>query len=207
MSAPTAGSSARGLGRPQLGQTPSQTAGPYFSMALGREGDNVLAGPGTLGQRIRLQGRVLDGDRRHIEDALIELWQANAAGRYRHPLDDRADVPLDPAFTGYGRALSAFETGEYWFETVKPGPVPAPDGRLQAPHLNLVVQARGMLNPSFTRVYFADEPDANALDPVLELVPADRRHTLIAERTDGELPTYTFDIRFQGDDETVFLDV
>jgi protocatechuate 3,4-dioxygenase alpha subunit len=189
------------------GETPSQTAGPYWSMRLGAPGENVLAGLKTVGQRVRIEGRVLDGDGKHIEDALLEVWQANAAGRYRHPADDRSDVSLDPAFTGFGRAVSAFETGEYWFETIKPGRVPGPGGRLQAPHLNLVVQGRGILNPCFTRIYFADETDANAADPILATVPDARRATLIAALVEATpTPTYRFDVRFQGPDETVLFD-
>lgn len=190
--------------------TPSQTVGPYFTMRLSGEGDNVLTTPETLGVRIRVEGRVLDGDRNHIEDALVELWQADSSGRYHHPADDRADVPADPAFCGFGRCASDFLTGTYSFLTVKPGPVPHPNGGVQAPHLSLTIQARGMLNPTFTRVYFPDEEPANAADPVLASVPTDRRSTLIAElvdRSDSSVPTYRFDIRYQGDDETVFFDV
>ena len=193
-----------------LGQTPSQTAGPYFTMRLSGEGENVLTSPESVGQRIRIEGRVLDGDRNHIEDALIELWQADSSGRYHHPADDRTDVPLDPAFSGFGRCASDFKTGAYSFLTIKPGPVPHPDGGLQAPHVSLTIQARGMLDPTFTRVYFDDEPDANQADPVLQSVPVHRRSTLIAEHTEGDdtsVPTYRFDILYQGDDETVFFDV
>lgn len=189
--------------------TPSQTVGPYFSMRLTGEGENVLTTPETLGARIRIEGRVLDGDRQHIEDALVELWQADSAGHYHHPADTRADVPADPAFTGFGRCASDFLTGAYSFLTIKPGPVPHPDGGMQAPHLSLTIQARGMLNPTFTRVYFPDEAQANASDPVLQSVPEARRSTLIAELvqgTDSPVPTYRFDIRYQGDDETVFFD-
>lgn len=195
------------------GQTPSQTVGPYFAMRLSGEGENVLTTPETVGERIRIEGRVVDGDRTHIEDALIELWQADNAGRYHHPADDRAggaDLPPDPAFSGFGRCASDFHTGAYSFLTIKPGPVPHPDGGLQAPHISLTIQARGMLNPTFTRLYFADEAAANATDPVLQAVPEVRRSTLIAERiaaTDSSVPTYRFDIRYQGDDETVFFDV
>ena len=197
----------------QLGQTPSQTVGPYFTMRLAGEGGNMLVVPETLGERIRIEGRVFDGDGKHIEDALIELWQANAAGRYAHAADDRSDVPLDPAFSGFGRCPSDFHTGAYAFTTIKPGPVPHPSGGLQAPHVSLAIQARGMLNVSYTRVYFSDEAAANTADPVLLVVPADRRSRLIADlvdqTTEGErgLPTYRFDIRFQGVDETVFFDV
>ena len=179
-------------------------------MRLTVEGGNVLTSPETVGERIRIEGLVLDGDRRHIEDALIELWQADSFGRYHHPADDRDDVPIDAAFTGIGRCASDFHTGAFSFLTIKPGLVPHPDGGLQAPHLSLTIQARGMLNPTFTRLYFADEDAANAADPVLQSVPSSRRPTLIAHRVDsGEssVPTYSFDIRYQGDDETVFFDV
>jgi protocatechuate 3,4-dioxygenase alpha subunit len=131
----------------------------------------VLPTPESVGERIRIEGRVLDGDRNHIEDALIELWQADSAGRYHHPADDRVDIPLDPSFSGFGRCASDFKTGAYSFLTIKPGPVPHPNGGLQAPHISLTIQARGMLNPTFTRVYFDDEAGANAADPVLQTVP------------------------------------
>lgn len=188
--------------------TPSQTVGPYFTMRLSSEGDNVLTAPETVGTRIRVEGRVLDGDRNHIEDALIELWQADSGGRYHHPGDDRDDVPADPAFTGFGRCASDFHSGSYSFLTVKPGPVPHPAGGMQAPHLSLTIQARGMLNPTFTRVYFPDEQSANAADPVLQSVPENRRATLVAELIESTgVPVYRFDVRYQGDDETVFFDV
>jgi protocatechuate 3,4-dioxygenase alpha subunit len=193
-----------------LRQTPSQTVGPYFTMRLSAEGENVLTSPETMGQRIRIVGRVLDGDRKHIEDALIELWQADSNGRYHHPADDRTDVPADAAFTGFGRCSSDFKTGAYSFSTVKPGPVPHPNGGMQAPHISLTIQARGMLDATFTRIYFDDEAEANDADPVLQSVPPARRSTLIARRVedaDSSVPTYEFDIRYQGDDETVFFDV
>lgn len=191
------------------GQTPSQTVGPYFSMILAHDDDGeVMVTADTPGERVLVVGRLLDGDRAPIEDGLIEVWQANAAGRYRHPLDTRDDLPLDDGFTGFGRSKTRFETGEFRFETVRPGPVPGPDGAPQAPHLNVIVQARGMLNPSFTRMYFPDATDANEADPVLAAVPEDRRPTLIAVQEDSAtVPTFRFDIRFQGDDEIVFLDV
>ncbi|MEO7369357.1 MAG: protocatechuate 3,4-dioxygenase subunit alpha [Ilumatobacteraceae bacterium] len=192
------------------GQTPSQTVGPYFTMRLSGEGENVLTTPESVGRRIRIEGRVLDGDRKHIEDALVELWQADSAGRYHHPADRRDDVPMDPAFSGFGRCASDFQTGAYSFLTIKPGPVPHPAGGFQAPHLSLTIQARGMLNPTYTRIYFDDEVEANEVDPVLLSVPDDRRSTLIAVHiTDAgsSVPTYRFDIRYQGDDETVFFDV
>jgi protocatechuate 3,4-dioxygenase alpha subunit len=193
-----------------LRPTPSQTVGPYFSMRLSAEGDNVLTSPETTGTRIRIEGRVFDGDRKPIEDALLELWQADSAGRYHHPADDRDDVPRDPAFSGFGRCGSDFHTGSYSFLTIKPGPVPHPNGGMQAPHVSLTIQARGMLNPTFTRLYFSDEQAANDADPVLQSVPAERRGTLIAELVDDpdtSVPVYRFDVRYQGDDETVFFDV
>lgn len=190
----------------RLGQTPSQTVGPFFSIRLGDASDSTLAVPEGA-ERIILTGRVLDGDGAHVEDALIETWQANQEGRYNHP-DDRRDLSLDAAFTGFARANSAFETGEFRIETVKPGPVPDPEGEPQAPHISMIIQARGVNNPLFTRVYFADETEANSRDMVLNSVPADRRDTLIARIVpDSDPPEYTFDIRLQGDGETVFFDV
>jgi protocatechuate 3,4-dioxygenase, alpha subunit len=195
----------------RLGITPSQTAGPYFTMVLGQEGQNIVAGPGVPGTRIRAEGRVLDGDRNPIDDALVDVWQANAAGRYRHRLDTRDELPLDDGFTGFGSAATAFQSGLWSFDTIKPGAVPDPHGGMQAPHLNLIVQARGMLMPSFTRMYFPEDVDEHAHDLVLSMVPAARRATLIASLTapaaSGEVPVYTFDIRFQGDDETVLFDL
>lgn len=190
------------------GVTPSQTAGPFFSMRLAAAGDHILAHDGVMGERIRIEGVLLDGNGHHIEDGLIEVWQANAAGRYRHPDDARDDIPLDPAFTGFGRALTEFETGAFRFETVKPGPVPDPEGEPQAPHVNVAIQGRGMLNPVFTRIYFSDEAEANERDLVLRMVPEHRRRTLIAElEPAGPDPTvYRITLRFQGPDETVFFE-
>lgn len=182
--------------------TPSQTVGPFFSMALARPGENVLVSPDAEG-RIRLEGIVYDGDGKHVEDALLEIWQADPKGRYRHPDDSPTG---NGHFTGFGRASTDFQTGLYWFDTLKPGPVPDPEGELQAPHVSVVVQARGMLNPLFTRVYFADEPEANERDLVLGMVPAERRSTLLARPIEGgEVPSYRFDIRLRGEDETVFF--
>lgn len=188
------------------GQTPSQTVGPYYTMKLKRLpllGDDPVAG-----ERIRVEGTVLDGDRNHIEDAMLEVWQANAGGRYRHPADTRDDIALESGFSGYGRFAVEFTTGRYAFETVKPGRVPDPEGELQAPHLSVVITSRGMLNHSYTRMYFADEAEANRDDLILQRVPPGRRSTIVAERDEsGAIPTYRFDIRFQGADETVFFDV
>jgi protocatechuate 3,4-dioxygenase, alpha subunit len=188
-----------------LSLTTSQTVGPFFSGALLRDPLNVLVGETTAGERIRIEGRVLDGDGTPVPDAIVEIWQANAHGRYNHPLDRRA-APLDPAFTGFGRS-GTDEEGGYWFETIKPGPVPFEDDATQAPHISVMVAARGLLNHLTTRLYFADEP-ANAADPVLSRVPSDRRSTLLArpERTNGTL-VYRLDIILQGPGETIFFNL
>lgn len=187
--------------------TPTQTVGPFFLNCLLREDAcrNVLVQPETAGERIRIEGRVCDGEGIPVTDAMIEIWQANSYGRYRHPADRRA-APLDPAFTGFGRS-GTDELGRYWFETVKPGCVPFDDERMQAPHICVTVFARGLLNHLPTRLYFADEP-ANGEDPVLQRVPAERRATLLARRESiGETVIYRFDIVLQGAAETVFFNL
>jgi protocatechuate 3,4-dioxygenase alpha subunit len=188
-----------------LKATASQTVGPFFAPALLRDPLNAMVGADTPGERVRIEGRVTDGDGQPVSDAMIEIWQANSHGRYNHPLDQR-DLPLDPAFTGFGRAGSD-DDGRFWFETVKPGPVPFVDERMQAPHLSVTVMSRGMLNHAVTRLYFADDP-ANETDPVLALVPTNRRSTLLAQRDDSNGSTvYRFDIVLQGRGETVFFNV
>lgn len=200
-------------------ETPSQTAGPYVHIGLAPKAAgidvrrdaraHVPAGPNAAGTRIRLEGVVLDGTGALVRDALIELWQADAHGRYHHP-EDRQDGPSDPSFTGFGRAAADFESGAWAFETVKPGPVPGRHGTAMAPHLNLMIFARGINIHLHTRVYFADEEAANAQDPVLRLVePASRRATLLAERVgeEGGVVVYRFTVRLQGERETVFFDV
>jgi protocatechuate 3,4-dioxygenase alpha subunit len=190
----------------KLGITPSQTVGPYFSMCLGGIGQNVLVRDGMPGERIRIEGRVLDGDREPIEDALIEIWQADATGHYRHPSVEGDEGAHAAGFTGFGRTGSDHESGCYWFETIRPGPVADLEGGQQAPHINVIVQARGMLQPSFTRIYFGDRGDDNARDRVLCAVPASRRDSLIATVISQRPLTFRFDLRYQGDDETVFFD-
>jgi protocatechuate 3,4-dioxygenase alpha subunit len=191
--------------QPALGVTPTQTIGPFFSPALLRDPQNVLATDDTAGERIRIEGRVLDGAGNVVPDALIEIWQANSHGRFNHPRD-RRDLPLDPEFSGFGRS-GTDDDGVYWFETIKPGPVPFEDAQMQAPHLSVTVHARGMLNHAQTRLYFEDEP-ANADDPILALVPADRRSTLIARREEATgAVTYRLDIVLQGRGETVFFNI
>jgi protocatechuate 3,4-dioxygenase alpha subunit len=194
-------------------ETPSQTVGPYFAIGLTPQvfarrpiASPAICGPDTPGERIRLAGRVLDGAGQPVEDAMIEIWQADADGRYAHPADRRPGSLRDANFRGFGRAGTA-ATGDFFFDTVKPGAVPGPGNTLQAPHLNVIVFSRGMLTHAFTRVYFDDEANANENDPVLSLVDQARRGTLIARRESG--PTgivYRFDIHLQGKSETVFLD-
>ncbi len=194
-------------------QTPGQTIGPYFAYCLtpdsyGRKGitDNVLAGPDVAGEHIRVTGRLLDGTGTPMDDALIEVWQANSAGRYNHPADTRKDVPLEAAFKGFGRCMTD-KDGRFTFETVKPGRVPGQGNRLQAPHLSIVIQSRGMLSHACSRVYFADETKANGEDPVLASIEAERRPTIIARREDTPGgAVYHLDIHMQGDKETVFFD-
>jgi protocatechuate 3,4-dioxygenase alpha subunit len=173
-----------------------------------REPGNVLARDGAHGERIRIEGYIFDGEGCEVKDALVEIWQANAHGRYDHPRDDQ-DKPLDPAFAGFGRAVTDFETGLWSFETVKPGVVTGRRGRPMAPHVSAIVFARGINIGLQTRIYFGDESEANASDPVLNLIElTPRRQTLIAEREerDGGM-VYRFDIRLQGERETVFFDV
>lgn len=192
---------------PPPGLTPSQTVGPFFSGGLLREDArrNVVAGPLAEGRRIRIEGRVLDGDGAPVPDALVELWQANAHGRYHHPLDTRP-LPLDAEFSGFGR--SGTEEGFFWFETVKPGPVPFDGSTMQAPHVLLTVFARGILNHAVTRLYFGDEAESNARDPVLQRVPAERRQSLVATLLGtSDAPVYRGDIILQGSGETVFFNV
>lgn len=184
--------------------TPSQTVGPYFKFGLCRELFGPQLVPPDDPRAIRIRGVVLDGEEEPVPDALIEIWQANAAGRYAHPADTRAALPLEDGFLGFGRSGTE---NEGWFEfvTVKPGSVPGPDGRMQAPHINVSVFARGLLKRLATRLYFPDEEAANAVDPVLSSISdADRRATLVAREDSG---TLRFDIHLQGDRQTVFVDV
>ncbi|MGH7853196.1 MAG: protocatechuate 3,4-dioxygenase subunit alpha [Candidatus Binatia bacterium] len=187
-------------------QTPSQTVGPFYSIGLTSKSMNVLATDATEGQRVRIEGRVFDGDGNPIPDAMVEIWQANSYGRYNHP-DDKQEKPLDARFIGWGRS-GTDENCMYSFDTIKPGPVPGPDGAAQAPHINVIVFARGMLLHAYTRLYFADEP-ANEKDPVLNSIKSKkRRQTLIASPgMENGKTVYRFDIRLQGESETVFFDM
>ncbi len=191
------------------GITPSQTVGPFFAYALTPTAYSLtalasddLVTPDTVGEPIRIEGRVLDGAGDPVPDCFLELWQADGAGRYA----GQTDAKPNTTFKGFGRS-EADKDGRYGFRTVKPGQVPGPDGKPQAPHINVSFFARGVLRRMFTRIYFDGEA-ANSGDAILALVPEDRRATLIARRdgtVDG-MPRYVFDVRLQGDDETVFFE-
>ncbi len=185
--------------------SPSQTVGPYFHLGLTtKRSVGWLAGPDAKGERVRLICRVFDGDGVPVPDAMIEVWQANADGKYDHPEDTR-EKALDPAFHGFGR-MPTTQDGSCVFETIRPGRVPGRDNALQAPHLNLSIFARGLLKRLVTRVYFASAV-ANQEDPVLALVPVGRRNTLMAHPDPEHSGVWYFDIHLCGDQETVFFDV
>jgi protocatechuate 3,4-dioxygenase alpha subunit len=202
-----------------LPETPSQTAGPYVHIGLvprqagfdifeNNLGDTLL-GPDTKGERIRIEGRIFDGTGALVRDALVEIWQADAFGRFNHPAD-RQDGPRDEGFRGWGRTGTDFETGLWSFDTIKPGRTAGRRGHTRmAPHISLWIVARGINISLSTRLYFEDEAEANAEDPVLRIIeqPA-RRKTLIArcDKRDG-VNAYVLDIHLQGENETVFFDV
>jgi len=199
-----------------LKETPSQTAGPYVHIGLapGAAGFDIyaqelcwdIAGPNARGERIRVEGVVTDGTGAPVKDVLIEAWQANTQGVYAHP---EHPGEVEAGFRGWGRVITDFQTGQWGFDTVKPGAVAGRDGLLMAPHITLWLVARGINVGLATRAYFEDEDEANAADPVLGLIEqAHRRETLIARRTQrDDHAVYRFDIRLQGEDETVFLDI
>ena len=202
----------------ELHETPSQTGGPYVHIGLLPKQANIevfennfnnqLVKENTLGERIRLEGQVFDGLGLPLRDVLIEIWQADANGVYPSAADSQGKQ-ADPNFLGWGRTGADFDTGFWSFDTIKPGAVPGRKGSTQAPHIALIIFARGINIGLNTRVYFDDEAEANAQDPVLKGIEwAPRRQTLIAKREerDGEV-VYRFDIRIQGEDETVFLDI
>jgi protocatechuate 3,4-dioxygenase alpha subunit len=192
-----------------LVHTANQPIGPFYHFALtpgwenGDSSAGVMAGPDARGERVRLTVRLLDGDGKPVTNAMIELWQADAGGKYNHPADTQ-EKTADPAFRGFGR-LATDDQGLCVFETVKPGRVPGLQNRTQAPHISVRVYAPGLLRPVVTRIYF-DGDTANAADRILELVPEDRRPTLFARSgaTPGE---WCFDLHLTGLRETVFFDV
>jgi len=200
--------------------TPSQTVGPFFAYGLSPKGrcqwdpngtyswketvgDNLVT-PDAAGEKIRIEGCITDGDGMPINDAMIEIWQADAQGRYASPRDDRARP--NTQFKGFGRSATD-KNGVYSFDTIKPGAVPGPNGQQQAPHIVVCIYSRGMLRQVYTRLYFEGEA-ANNADPILKLVPAERRGTLIAHKESrGGQALFRFDIRVQGEGETVFFDI
>jgi protocatechuate 3,4-dioxygenase, alpha subunit len=196
-----------------LKETASQTAGPYVHIGLApgaagfgiyrQELGRTIAGPDVPGERIRVEGVVLDGTGAPVKDVLLEVWQADAAGIYCHAEDPRASGAA-PGFRGWGRVITDFDTGLWAFDTIKPGSVAGRHGRLMAPHISFWIVARGINVGLHTRMYFEDED--NSADPLLQLIEqAHRRETLLARKAGPGL--YRFDIRLQGDGETVFLDV
>jgi protocatechuate 3,4-dioxygenase, alpha subunit len=187
-----------------LQATTWQTVGPYFKIGLRwLERDN-LAGEGVSGERVTIQGRVLDGDGVPVPDAMLEIWQANAQGKYAHPEDTQSKL-LEPGFAGYGR-VSMDNEGAFRFTTIKPGPVPGPDGKDQAPHLLVSIFMRGLLIRLVTRIYFPNEP-RNAEDYILNLVEPERRSTLIAKPVSGRPGVLEWNVALQGANETVFFEL
>lgn len=198
----------------RLKETASQTAGPYVHIGLTPNfcditgvypedlGTSMLNAE-TRGQRITVTGRVIDGGNKPLTDAVIEIWQADGNGLYPSPTEPRGDA--DRNFAGWGRCAVDSETGEYRFATIKPGRVPAKDGRLQAPHISFWIVARGINIGLNTRMYFSDETDANASDPILTRIEHRARVSTLVGTKDGS--TYTFDIHLQGPNETVFFDI
>ena len=185
-----------------LTATTSHTVGPYYHIGLTWLNREDLTTPQTLGERVAITGQVVDGNGDFVNDAMLEVWQANAAGKYDHVEDDQ-DKPLDPNFEGFGRVPVDAE-GRFRFTTIKPGTVPGLNGTTQAPHLVVLVFARGLVKHLLTRIYFDGEP-ANVADPLLECVPAERRGTLLAKADASGI--YQWNVILQGTDtETVFFD-
>ena len=202
----------------RLKESPSQTAGPYIHIGTNPNWVEItgvwsvdaglkLVAPGAKGERILVVGHVFDGAGQPLTDALVEIWQADAAGLNNSPEEKRGEA--DPHFTGWGRQPTDKTTGEFFFETLKPGRVPFPDGRPMAPHITFWIVARGINIGLHTRMYFGDEAEANAADPVLARVEHRARvDTIVAPRRERDgLPCYVFDIHLQGPNETIFFDI
>ena len=186
-----------------LGLAGSQTVGPFFQIGLEDLYQTDLTVLGMHGTIITIVGRILDADRLPVSDALVEIWQANSFGKYAHPEDDQ-EKPLDPGFTGFGRC-PADADGAFKFRTIRPGPVPSSTSDPQAPHINVSIFMRGLLNRLVTRIYFADDT-RNRSDGVLNLVDPARRPTLLARPDQSDPDLYLWNVILQGEDETVFFD-
>jgi protocatechuate 3,4-dioxygenase, alpha subunit len=187
-----------------LQATTWQTVGPFFRIGCQWLNKDNLVAEGVSGERVTIHGRVLDGDRIPVPDAMLEIWQANAHGKYAHPEDTQSKL-LEPGFAGYGR-IPTDGDGIFRFTTIKPGPVPGPDGKDQAPHILVSVFMRGLLTRLITRIYFPDEP-RNATDYVLNLVEPARRSTLIARHIASGPGALEWNVVLQGDNETVFFEL
>ena len=201
-----------------LKETPSQTAGPYVHIGTNPNRVDIaglwsedlgasMVAPGTRGRRIVITGRIFDGTGKAVRDALVELWQADADGLHNSTEERRGEA--DPSFRGWGRQPTDPISGEFRFLTIKPGCVPWRDGTSMAPHITVWIVARGINLGLHTRLYFDDEPEANAVDPVLARIDPSRVVTLLAIHSGEEsgMPVYRFDVCLQGQAETVFLDV
>ena len=186
-----------------LQTTSSQTVGPYLHIGLTWLVTTDLVGPGTTGEKVTIEGRIVDADGAPVNDALVEIWQANAHGKYAHP-DDTQDKPLEAGFKGFGR-VPTDDDGRFKFATIKPGRVPAPGGGQQAPHINVTIFMRGMLKHLTTRLYFPGDP-ANVDDAVLNSVPAERRETLVARPVSGHAGVLEWNVILQGKGETAFFE-
>lgn len=188
----------------RLQATASQTVGPFFTIGLTRLNKDDLAQAEISGAQVTIAGRVLDGDGQPVPNAMLEIWQANGQGKYLHA-EDTQDKPLTPGFNGFGR-IPTDANGTFHFTTIKPGPVPGPDGKQQAPHIVVSVFMRGLLRRLVTRIYFPDEA-ANGGDFILNLVESARRGTLVANNVAGQSGTLEWNVILQGHDETVFFDI
>ncbi|CAD7023856.1 protocatechuate 3,4-dioxygenase subunit alpha [Pseudorhizobium halotolerans] len=198
-----------------LKESPSQTAGPYVHIGCTPNftgvhgvfdkdlGSGSMVNDQTRGERITIRGRVIDGSGTPLRDALVEIWQADAEGFYNSPSETRGTA--DPNFFGWARCPGDMDTGEFVFETIKPGRVPFRDGRMMAPHVNFWIVARGINIGLNTRMYFSDEEEANGQDPILARIEHKVRVPTLMGQRDGD--TVTFDIHLQGDKETIFFDV
>jgi protocatechuate 3,4-dioxygenase, alpha subunit len=187
-----------------LQATTWQTVGPFFRIGFSWLYRDNLAGPGVSGERVKIAGRILDGDGKPVPDGIVEIWQANSQGKYAHP-DDPQEKSVESGFSGFGR-VPTDDAGLFKFTTIRPGRVPGPDGRPQAPHLAISVFTRGLLRRLITRIYFPDEP-SNSEDFALNLVEAGRRATLVAKQIDGQSGVLEWNVVLRGPGETVFFDV